>query len=308
MCFWAVQFGFAGSVTSAPTIDFGSAGYVSGSSSGFKIITMSAAGAGTTSGSGALTGYTSGSAGSATIGDFSWAESLNGTITFQTNRTTASTTISTPGCGSISVSNFTTTNGATSTTASASSSSSVSFPVGATITLQSFSGTSGCTISGTVTGPVQFRIRGWIVTQTDWTDVPVTVSVYIAPHMSFSHDANAVLNFGKICSSASQQTITVSSDGNVTTTNAYCPVTGTSADSFTATGMVGQVFHSNFPTSATISNGTNSLTVTNFTSACSDGCTLTDSTYTFGVGATLTVPAYTPSGDYTGTYPVTITY
>lgn len=308
MCCWAVQFGFAGSVTLAPTIDFGSAGYVSGSSDGFKTITMSAAGVGTTGDSGALTGYTSGSAGSATIGDFGFLESLNGTITFQTNRTTTATTISTPGCGSVSVSNFTTTNGATSATASASSSSSASFPVGAMITLQSFSGTSGCTISGTVTGPVQFRIRGWITTYTDWTNVPVTISVYIAPHMSFSHDANATLDFGKICSSSTQQTITVAADGSTTTTNAYCPITGTSADSFTATGSVGQVFHPNFPASATISNGTNSLTITNFTSTCSDGCTLTGSSYTFGVGATLTVPAYTPSGDYTGTYPVTITY
>ena len=81
---------FAGSVVQTPTIDFGSAGFLANSTDGFNIITQPDSGTATTSGSGPLTGHSSGSAGSAGIGNFSWAERISGTITFQTDKNTDS--------------------------------------------------------------------------------------------------------------------------------------------------------------------------------------------------------------------------
>lgn len=299
---------FSGSVVQTPTIDFGSVGFLANSTSGFSIITQHASGTATTSGSGPLTGHSGGSSGSAGIGNFSWAERLSGTVTFQTNRNTNTTRVSTDGCGSVLISDFTTTNESTSTTASATSSSSVSFPVGAKLQLESFTGTQPCTISGTVSGPVQFRIKGLIVVQTDWTDVPINVTVHITPHLSLSHDSGAALDFGEICRSRSQQTITVNPNGTGTSPNAFCQLTHTRADSFTVTGNTGQSFSVTLPASATISNGNNSMTVSNFTSSCSVSCVLSNFTHTFKVGGTLTVPANAAIGEYTGTYSVSITY
>ena len=305
-CYFILATGtvFASSLTQSPTIDFGSVGHVVGSS-GFDVITIAASGSASSSGTGPLTGNVSGSAGTATIGDFNFIERLfSSTVNFETNRTTTATEISTSGCGTVSISNFTTTNGGTSASGTASNSS-VSFPVGATLTLVSFEGTQPCTISGTVTGPVQFKVGSL----GSWTDVPVAVSIYIIPYLSLTHDADATLNFGSICrSSLTQQTITVRPDGTTTSTNILCPVTGASADSFTVTGNMGQSFGVSLPSSASISNGGNALTVTNLTPSCTSSCTLTNSAYSLTVGGTLTVPANSPSGDYVGNYSVTVTY
>ncbi len=307
VCFFILANGtvFAASLTQRPTIDFGSVGYVAGSS-GFNAITISANGSASPGGAGPLSGNVSGSAGTVTIGDFNIIERLfSSTVSFETNRSTEAQEIYTSGCGRVSISNFTTTNGGTSASGTASNSS-VSFPLGATLTLVSFEGTQPCPISGTVTGPVQFKVGDLLGS---WTDVPVTVNVNIVPYLSLTHDSNAVLNFGTICrSSTTQQTITVSPDGTPTSTNTLCPVTGASADSFTVAGYSDKSFDVSLPTSVNISNGSNSLSITNLTPSCSSNCILTNSTYSFTVGGTLIVPANSPAGDYVGHYSVTITW
>lgn len=297
---------YAGSLTGQPTIDFGSASFVAGSSSGFKVITMAADGSTSTSTSGELTAYISGTAGSAQITPGTLERIFGSTITFQTDRNTSATTITTAGCGSVSISNFRTTGNSTSATARSSSDPS-SFPVGATLTLTSFTGNS-CTISGTVTGPVQFKIGTSWMGGTDWTDVPVNITIFIQRRMSLEHDTSAALNFGTICTSNAQQTITVAADGSTSSTNARCPLTGTSADSFTVTGGSGQSFSITLPATATISNGSNSLTISNLTSPCTSSCTLSSTSYTVTVGGTLTIPANPAVGNYQGTYTVNMTY
>lgn len=297
---------FAGSVTQAPTIDFGSVGYLANSTSGFNTITVPVAGQPTTSGAGGLSGHSGGSYGSASIGNFSGLERL-ATVTFRTNRTTDAVRVSTDNCGSVLISNFVTTDDDTEDTASATRGT-VSFPVGAKLELESFTGINPCTISGTVSGPVQFKTQGLIITYTNWTNVPVTVMVHVTPHLSLSHDPDAALDFGEICRSRSQQTITVATDGTATSPDAFCSLSATSADSFTLTGNTGQSFSVSLPASVLISNGSNTLTVSNFTSSCTSSCVLANSTYTFKIGGTLTVPANTALGEYTGAYTVQITY
>lgn len=295
---------FAVNVTQLPTIDFGSMGYIPNSTAGFNKITIEDSGTATTSAAGPLTGLTGGSAGSATVetsGLEIFVLLFGGSLQFRTNANTNSYTVETPGCGKVSISDFTTTN---KDIEGSNRSSPATFPLGATLTLLSFTGTTGCTISGTVSGPVQYRLSTG-----SWTNMTVTINVYIAPHMSLAHNQGAALDFGNICrSTTTQQTITVRPDGTSTATNPVCPLTATHADSFTATGNAGQSFSVNLPASATISNGQDSLTLNNFTSSCSTSCTLSNSTHTFTVGGTLTVPKDVTTGEYTGNYPVSITY
>ena len=280
-------------------------GYVVGSSGGFNTVTISDAGAATTSGTGPLTGFTGGGAGSTEVSttglDF-FVILFGGSLQIKTNNTTSSYRVETPGCGAVNISNFTTTSGAT--TASISSYS-ATFPLGATLTIDSFTSSTGCTISGTVTGPVGYKLSS----SGSYTDLPVNITVYIAPHMSLAHPNDAALNFGSICrSSTAQQSITVRPDGTATSSNNVCPLTPTTADVFTATGNAGQSFNVKLPTSATLSNGSNTLTVTDFTSSCNPSCVVTDSSHTFTVGGTLTIPAGAATGDYEGAYQVSITY
>lgn len=296
---------FAVNVTQEPTIDFGSVGYLAGSVTGFaSIVVPSEGGQTTTSGTGSLTGEPVGSAGTVGLepGALEWIVILfGGSIQLRTNGSSTPATITGPGnCGVISIGDFRTTGNGTSASAREAS----TFPLGATLTLNSFTGSSGCTISGTVSNHVQYKLSS----SSNWTNLPVTITVYIAPHMSVAHDANAVLNFGNICQSGSQQTVTVRPDGTATSTNAQCPVTNVSADSFTVTGNVGQSFSVSLPSSFSINSGNNDLSVTALTPSCATSCALTNSTYTFTVGGTLTVPANAVAGDYTGTYQVTITY
>ena len=294
---------FAANLTDSRTIDFGSMGYIRNSSSGFNKITMPASGIPTTSAAGPLTGLTGGSAGSATV-ETSGIESIfiwiGGSLQFRTNANTNSYTVETPGCGKVSVSNFTTSDDLNE---ASSRSSPATFPLGAMLTLEEFTGTTGCTISGTISGPVQYRYS-----TSSWSTMPVTITVYIAPHMSLAHDQNAALDFGNICRSSTQQTITVRPDSTATSTNTLCPLTNTRADSFTATGNIGQSFDVSLPATASISNGSDTLTIDNFTSSCTTNCVLENGAHTFTVGGTLTVPGGSSVGEYTGSYPVSITY
>lgn len=292
-------------VTREPAIDFGSVGYLASGATGFASVVVAPEGGTTTSGIGSLTGEPVGVAGTFGLAPeaLEWLVIIfGGSIQVRTNG--SSTPVKIPGtgdCGEISVSDFRTTGNATS----ASARKAATFPLGATLTLNSFVGSSGCLFSGTVSNHVQYKLS----TSSNWTDLPVTITVSIAPHMSLVHDSNAVLDFGTICrSSTTSQTITVPPDGPATSTNTLCPVTGASADSFTVAGYSGKSFDVSLPTSVNISNGSNSLSITNLTSSCSSNCILTNSTYSFTVGGTLTVPANSPPGDYVGNYSVTITW
>ena len=85
----------------------------------------------------------------------------------------------------------------------------------------------------------------------------------------------------------------------------------TSAASFTATGALNAIYSIALPASATLtsSNGKATLTVTPF--ACSAGPLgqlNATGTQQLSVGGTLLVPAAQASGDYSGTFALTVAY
>ena len=137
----------------------------------------------------------------------------------------------------------------------------------------------------------------------------ITFSVtLITQATEFSHDANAKLDFGTLCTSSQQQTLTVSPTGQATG-----PVCGSgtniSADSFTFRSSSANSVSVTLPASATLSNGSGGqLTVNNFTSSCVGSCALTNNQLTITVGGTLTVPVGAATGEYEGTYQVGVTY
>ena len=186
-------------------------------------------------------------------------------------------------CGRVTISNVHTTNRAQSATQSASiTTRSISLPIGATLTVDSFTGTASCTISTTFSSAMTGKVGN-----SRTANASLKISVIIVPDMAVEHNS-ASLNFGRICTiTTGQQTITVAPNGNVSSTNLFCPAQGTSPDSFTVTGNIGQSFNVSAIASTTISNGSDSLTVSNLTPSCSQNCVLTDHTYNLTVGGNI---------------------
>ncbi|MBR4508330.1 MAG: DUF4402 domain-containing protein [Elusimicrobiaceae bacterium] len=176
----------------------------------------------------------------------------------------------------------------------------------------SFSGTptSSCTISGAIEGvTLQYKNSNNPNHET-WHDANIMVSLDILVPNYLVHDTGAKLNFGSFCSSDQTQTLTVTPAGTVGSSSVVCPISNDiSADSFTFTSAdMSAPFSVNLPAgSVSISNGTDSLSISNFTSSCTS-CTTTGGQATFTIGATITVPGGVSSGDYTGNYPVSVTY
>ncbi len=121
---------------------------------------------------------------------------------------------------------------------------------------------------------------------------------------------NIDLNFGNIAASGSGFTVALSADGvrNSTGGTGTLPsVIGTvTAAEFTAAGLTGATYAVTLPTSITITNGTNTMTVDGFVSNSTN--TLTGGSETFNVGATLNVGANQVAGAYTGNFNVTVNY
>jgi hypothetical protein len=121
-------------------------------------------------------------------------------------------------------------------------------------------------------------------------------------------DTDGDLAFGYIIPNASSPgTVKVSNNGNPT----YTGVTGTSflpigSAQFRVTGYVGASYNVTLSNTATITSGTNSMTIGSFTK--NETGVLTDGSEIFNVGGTLTVAAAQPTGEYLGTFNVTVAY
>ena len=121
---------------------------------------------------------------------------------------------------------------------------------------------------------------------------------------------NINLNFGNIAASGSNFTVVLSVTGERTSdggTGTLPSVAGTvTAAEFTAAGLSGAAYAVTLPTSITISDETNTMTVDAFTSNSTN--VLTGGSDTFNVGATLNVGANQVAGAYTGNFNVIVNY
>lgn len=119
------------------------------------------------------------------------------------------------------------------------------------------------------------------------------------------------LAFGNIAASAAVGTVTVSPAGIRTNTGGVTPsAIGTFNNAvYTATGEVNATYSISLPASVNIASGANTMMVNGFTSdPTPTGLIGAGGSQTINVGATLNVGANQPSGDYSGTYNVTIAY
>jgi hypothetical protein len=84
---------------------------------------------------------------------------------------------------------------------------------------------------------------------------------------------------------------------------------GTSAATFTVAGLASAGYSITLPASTTLTSGGNNMTVNTFTSNPSGTGTLSGGgTQTLSVGGTLQVGASQPTGTYSGSFNVTVTY
>ena len=121
------------------------------------------------------------------------------------------------------------------------------------------------------------------------------------------------LNFGNIVAGTGIGTVIVDTEGDRTKTGDVILPTATpgtfNAAEFTVTGLANATYAITLPGSIDISTtGGETMTVTDFTSDPDGTGTLTNGTQTLYVGAKLTVLAAQASGEYTGTFNVTVAY
>lgn len=120
----------------------------------------------------------------------------------------------------------------------------------------------------------------------------------------------AGLNFGKVLPYGSPGTVWVFANGTHSAANAFVSdATNIQASSWVVTGIPGAPYAVTLPTSVTINNGTENMTINNFARSGSSQLALdAGGNGNFTVGARLNVGANQPAGIYTGTFNVTVNY
>ena len=121
---------------------------------------------------------------------------------------------------------------------------------------------------------------------------------------------NATLAFGSAVPCGGG-TITVSTSGSKTSTGTVQPMNATpgSAAQFQVAGSPNFTYNITLPTTATISSGTNTMLVDNFTSSPSvHGLLDGTGKQNLSVGGTLHVGATQAIGNYSGTFTITVSY
>jgi len=121
------------------------------------------------------------------------------------------------------------------------------------------------------------------------------------------------LVFGKLAPSGTIGSVAVTTAGIRSTPTGSIQLIGTvtpQAASFTVTGETGLVYAITLPDDGTVSltSGLNSMAVTGFTSDPDGSATLVAGNNTISVGATIAVSATQESGDYTGSFDVSVVY
>jgi hypothetical protein len=138
-----------------------------------------------------------------------------------------------------------------------------------------------------------------------------TATATIITPITLTNTGGTGLRFGNVVASTAAGTIVVASDGTRSWTGGATGISGlpVGAALFGVTGGANRTFTITLPSSTTITDGTNDMTVDTFTSSLASPATLNGSgTASFNVGGTLTVNAGQVAGSYTGTFSVTVAY
>jgi|TARA_Y100000588_G_C13944408_1_gene791489 hypothetical protein len=116
------------------------------------------------------------------------------------------------------------------------------------------------------------------------------------------------LNFGKVANNAAG-TVVVGTDSSISesTLSQIGSITPTAA-TFDVTAAKDYAYSVTLPESVDLSNGTVEITVDKFVDDAGETPSGTGETQTIGVGATLNVTSGQATGNYTGTFDVTVTY
>lgn len=116
------------------------------------------------------------------------------------------------------------------------------------------------------------------------------------------------LNFGKVANNTAGK-VEVGTDGTISESSlSQIGSTAPTAASFDVTAATGFSYSIALPETVDLSNGTVNITVDKFKHDAEGNTTGTGSAQTVGVGATLNVPSGQATGNYTGTFDVTVTY
>src|SRR5262245_23261294 len=131
----------------------------------------------------------------------------------------------------------------------------------------------------------------------------------IVTGLSLSKTAD--LNFGSVVPGASAGTVVITPAGARSATGGASlgSATGTSAGAFQVTGLAGAAYSITLPAATSIASGGNNMTVNTFTSTPNGTGTLNGGgNQSLSIGATLQVGASQPTGTYSGSFNVTVTY
>lgn len=129
--------------------------------------------------------------------------------------------------------------------------------------------------------------------------------------------ATAQMNFGSFAQPTTGGTIVLSPYGTITATTgdlgydiAIAQTTTRSAAAFSVTGIPGAIYTISGVAQVTLSNGSATITLGQFTTNATFaiGQIGSNGTSSFNIGGTLTAAAGQPTGVYRGTFPITVTY
>ncbi len=137
------------------------------------------------------------------------------------------------------------------------------------------------------------------------------ITATVSTAISIANTAD--IGFGRFVSDTSPSKITINPTGTVRTISSGTPTLITppspSVGAFTVSGDASATYSVTLPSSATLTSGSNSMTVDTFTS--SPGTTGTigvGGTQVLNTGATLNINASQAPGSYVGTYTITVAY
>ncbi|UZH55160.1 DUF4402 domain-containing protein [Salinimicrobium tongyeongense] len=149
-----------------------------------------------------------------------------------------------------------------------------------------------------------------LITGTTFAQETATATANAAAEIVSPIEINAQqnLDFGKVANNTAG-TVVVASDGTFSeSTLTQIGTTTPSAASFNVTAAEGFSYKITLPGDVNLSSGENNIVVNNFAHNAGTDQVGTGGIQTVGVGATLNVEEGQPTGEYSGTFDVTVTY